>query len=150
MTKQTYKNELIEITETREAALIVAALGDIRAGTHASAEFFNKDLQEDSPARVSRQTVWHWANDSKCVSDARVRYWKLAFAETDTRHQLAVALLKVREGQISAHWIGEPTSLRQAQNNASLNTSVLVPALMEIPTPATQPKKRRMRLGRDF
>jgi hypothetical protein len=143
MTKKTYKNEPIEITETRESALIVAALGDIRAGTHASAEFFNQDLQEDSPARVSRQTVWHWANGSKCVSDARVRYWKLAFAETDVRHQLAVAILKVRESQISAHWIGQPAS-------TSLSTSVLVPALTEVSTPTTQPKKRRMRLGRDF
>jgi hypothetical protein len=96
MKKQTYKNEPIEITETRESALIVTALGDIRPGTHASAEFFNKDLQEGSPARVSRQTVWNWANGSKCVSDARVRYWKLAFPETDIRHQLAVSIMSYR------------------------------------------------------
>lgn len=95
------------ITETVESALIVAALGDIRPGTQSSANFFNLGLEESNPTRVSRQTVWNWANGTKCVSDARLRYWKLAFPATDARHQLALAIMAQREQVTQAHWVGD-------------------------------------------
>lgn len=132
MTKQTYKNEPIEITETRESALIATALGNLRA--QSGADFFNEKLPVRHPARVTRQTVWNWLNGAYKPSDKILLAWRLFYQHDDPRYTLAVKLTKARE-QIAAHWIGEP---------------VLVPALTEIPTPATQPKKRRMRLGRDF
>ncbi len=105
-------NKPIEIQETHESYLIVAALGDISAGTHASAEFFNQGLPEGHIARVSRQTVWHWANGSKRVSDARLRFWKHFFLKADQRHVLAVSIAEHRELEVAdiptAHVIGKP------------------------------------------
>lgn len=119
-------NQLLAITETHESYLIAAALGEISAGTQASADFFNNGLKDDHPARVSRQTVWSWGNGSKRVSDSRLRFWKLAFPAEDPRHQLAVAIGEFREketAELDAHWV----------------------------TPAPVPvKKRRQRIGRDF
>lgn len=131
------------IQETAESVLIVAALGDISAGTHASADFFNKSLPKEHPARISRQTVWHWANGSKRVSDARLRFWKAFFPNGDTRHALAIAIESYREREASvAHWVGnvpdsEPVLVvKQAKAGSEAGTS--------------SKKKTRMRLGRDF
>lgn len=101
-------NELLEITETQESYLIAEALGDISAGTQASADFFNNGLEEKHPARVSRQTVWSWGNGSKRVSDTRLRFWRMAFPKKDPRHTLAVALAELREKETeltNAHWV---------------------------------------------
>lgn len=93
----TGRNKPLEIQETQESDLIVAALGDLSAGTQASADYFNDGLPEKHPARVSRQTVWSWANGSKRVSDARLRFWKLFFEAKDARHALAISIVNFRE-----------------------------------------------------
>lgn len=101
-------NTPLEMTETHESYLIVAALGDISAGTQASADLFNNGLNEKHPWRVSRQTVWSWGNGSKRVSDSRLRFWKHAFPIEDPRHQLAVAIVEFREKEAAttnAHWV---------------------------------------------
>lgn len=103
----TGRNQLLEFTETRESYLIAAALGEISAGSQASADFFNNGLGDKHPARVSRQTVWSWGNGSKRVSDNRVRFWKL-FPAHDPRYKLAMAIGEFRENEIAeveAHWV---------------------------------------------
>ena len=112
--KPKYSQKLsdVEIQETAESVLIVAALGDISAGTQASADYFNESLPENHPARVSRQTVWHWANGSKRVSDARLRVWTHFYPDGDDRKLLAISLSAYREREVAlpivAHVIGKP------------------------------------------
>lgn len=101
-------NTPLEMTETQESYLVVAALGDISAGTQASADFFNNGLEKKHPARVSRQTVWSWGNGLKRVSDTRLRFWRQVFPATDPRHALALALAELREKEAAltnAHWV---------------------------------------------
>ncbi len=114
-----------EIQETAESVLIVAALGDISAGTEASADFFNKGFPEKHPARVSRQTVWHWANGSKRVSDYRLRFWMHYYPDDDDRKLLAISILAYRDREvmspISAHVIGKPfTSSKKTSSKATV------------------------------
>lgn len=116
----TNKNKLLEVIETQETALITGSLGDISAGTQASADFFNNGLDKKHPARVSRQTVWSWGNGSKRVSDTRLRFWRMAFPKTDPRHTLAVALAELREKETeltNAHWVASaPAPVRNRKS----------------------------------
>lgn len=88
-------NKLLEIQETDESKLIMAALGDLSAGTQASADFFNEGLPEE--IRVSRQAVWSWANGSMKVSDLRLRIWSQRLPKGDKRRELSIAITKIRE-----------------------------------------------------
>lgn len=98
-----------EVKLTEEAKLIVAALGEISPGTQASADFFNQDLPEGHPARVSRTSVWYWANGSKRIDDNKLRVWKIIYPPGDKRHQLVLDIFALREKKAQeflAHWIG--------------------------------------------
>jgi hypothetical protein len=112
MTKsQVYKNEPIEVKETEESALIVAALGVFRPGTQSSADFFNQKLPLRHPARVSRQTVWNWANGVYKPSERVLMAWRIFYGHDDPRYALAVKLSQGRERE-AAHWVGVENAVR--------------------------------------
>lgn len=113
MTKQTLKNEAIEIKETEESALIVRALGNIKPGTQSSADFFNARLPLTHPARVSRQTVWNWAWGMYKPRETVLRAWRVFYGVEDARYQLAAQLEKLRADK-EAHWVGEAVPFSKA------------------------------------
>jgi hypothetical protein len=91
-------NGLPENYKSTEWQLIVTiVVKKINAGTQASADFFNNGLPDYHSARVSRQTVWKWANGLVRISDARLRVWKCSVRIDDTRHILAITIQRYRE-----------------------------------------------------
>ena len=104
-------NAIIEVELTEEAKLIVATLGDISPGTQASADFFNQDIPDGHPARISRQTVWSWANGEKRVAEEKLRVWKVIYPPGHKIHQLVLDIFAAREREaqvFAAHWVGSP------------------------------------------
>jgi hypothetical protein len=111
--------EPIELTE--ESKLILAALGEISPGTQASADFFNEKIPEGNPARVSRASVWNWANGVYRVDEKRLNVWKVIYPPEDTRHQVVLDILALREREaqaFAAHWVGGNTSKVKSQTSA--------------------------------
>jgi hypothetical protein len=69
-----------EIKVTDESQLIADVLGEISPGTQASADFFNEKLPEGNPARVSRISVWNWANGVYRIDQKRLHVWKVIYS----------------------------------------------------------------------
>ena len=100
-----------EVELTEEAKLIVSALGEISPGTQASADFFNEDLPEGHPARITRATVWSWANGQKRVDEKKLRVWKIIYPPGHKIHQLVLEIFAAREREaqeFAAHWVRSP------------------------------------------
>jgi hypothetical protein len=99
----------VEVTED-EAQLIADALGEISPGTQRSADFFNEKLPEGNPARVSRASVWNWANGVWRVDERRLKVWQFIHSPGDKRYDLALTILALRQREaenLGAHWVGE-------------------------------------------